>query len=397
MPSCAEPITVAFPFAGDSIGGSHISVLGLLRRIDRARVRPLIILEVPDGRIGAMFSDFERIADPGARLAPVAPGQPFGAVKFLRTLLGLPARVRFLRERNINVVHSNDGRTHANWALAARLAGVPLLWHHRGDPRALGLRLAAPLVATRVLTVSSFARPAAGWLSAADRSEVLHSPFDTSIVVDREKARGRLIAELGVNADTLLVGYFGSFIHRKRPLVFVDAIVDLQKRVDRPVLGLMFGDAKNPAVAAALHRRVEAADAAPLVRVSGFRDNGAFWIAACDQLMVPAVGEPFGRTLVEAMLVGTPVVAAASGGNVEALEQGRGVLVPPDHPQALAAAAAQLANSPEEQRRMTVFAQRHARQRFGEEQHAARVSRIYEELSGFTSNAELAWARAGTT
>jgi glycosyltransferase involved in cell wall biosynthesis len=66
------------------------------------------------------------------------------------------------------------------------------------------------------------------------------------------------------------------------------------------------------------------------VKLMGYRSPGPFWIAACDQLVVPAVGEPFGRTLVEAMLVGTPVVAARSGGNMEALEGGMGLLVEPD-------------------------------------------------------------------
>ena len=36
-------------------------------------------------------------------------------------------------------------------------------------------------------------------------------------------------------------------------------------------------------------------------------------------LLVPAVREPFGRTLIEAMLLGTPVVATDSGGNREAI------------------------------------------------------------------------------
>jgi glycosyltransferase involved in cell wall biosynthesis len=389
----SDPLTIAFPFAGDSIGGSHVSVLGLLAHLDRSRFRPLVITEVPGGAIARMFAEFDPVPDPGRSQRPAAPGQPFGMAKFARTLSGLPARVRFLRERNVALVHSNDGRSHANWALAARLAGVPLLWHHRGDPRALGLRIAAPLLASRVLTVSSFARPRKGWWSAAEKSKVVHSPFDTGIVVDRQMARTRLIAELGADPETLLVGFFGSIVPRKRAILFVDAIVELQKLLDRPVLGLVFGDTtKNPAVAAALDRRVAAADAEPLVRVLGFRTNGAFWIAACDQLMVPAVNEPFGRTLIEAMLVGTPVVAVASGGNIEALEGGRGLLVTPDDPAALAAACAQLAEAPEECGRLAAFAQADARRRFGDSHHAEQVSEVYDELVGRGSKTELALA-----
>jgi len=373
--------TICFPFAGDSIGGSHVSVLGLLKRLDKSRFRPIVVTEVADGRIARMFAEFEPVADPGARGDPVAPGQPFGPFKFLRTLSGLPARARFLRQQGVDIVHSNDGRTHANWGLPARIAGVPLLWHHRADPSALGLRLAAPFLADRVLTVSSFALPPPGLWSAADKSEVVHSPFDTQVSVDRQDARRKLLLELGLADDTLILGFFGSFVRRKRPLLFVDAVVRLQQRLDRPVAGLMFGDAKDPAVGAALHERIETDDATGLIQMMGFRSNGAFWIGGCDQLIVPAVGEPFGRTLIEAMLVGTPVIAAESGGNVEALAGGFGELVPPDDPEALAVAAAELANSPERAEIMTAKAQADARQRFGEDRHAARVSEIYDEIA----------------
>jgi glycosyltransferase involved in cell wall biosynthesis len=392
MPPPTEPLVIAFPFAGDSIGGSHVSVLGLLNQLDRSRFHPLIVTEVPGGRIAKMFADFDMVADP-AGLAPVAPGQRFGPLKFLRTLAGLPARVRFLKEHKIALVHSNDGRTHANWALAAKLAGVPFLWHHRADPRALGMRLAAPLLATRVLTVSGFAKPRQGWWSAAAKSHVVHSPFDTSLAVDRGEARRRLLAEVGATPDTLLVGFFGSLVRRKRPILFVDAVLELQKLVDRPVLGLIFGDgSKDALVSGALEDKLRSPDAASHVRLLGFRNNGAFWIAGCDQLMVPAIGEPFGRTLIEAMLVGTPVVASASGGNIEALENGRGILVPPDDARALAEAAARLANSPEETMSMILFAQADARRRFGVAKHVADVSAAYEELVGTTARRTLVLA-----
>src|SRR3546814_14386086 len=60
-------------------------------------------------------------------------------------------------------------------------------------------------------------------------------------------------------------------------------------------------------------------------------------MAACDALIVTAVEEPFGRTLIEAMLLRTPVVAANSGGNPEAIRHGEtGLLAPADDPEAFA-------------------------------------------------------------
>lgn len=370
-----ERLRVCFPFSGDSIGGSHISVRGLMEHLDQRLYRPIVVTEVPGGMIANFFVDHEQMDDPASR-GLFVPGEAFTLRKFGRTLTGVLPRACFLRRNRIDIVHVNDGRSSANWALPARLAGAKLIWHHRGDPRALGLRLLAPALAHRVLAVSSFALPPPSRWSARGRASVVHSPFDTSLQVDRAKARDALIRELGVAPDTLLLGYFGAFVPRKRPLLFVDILARLRAMTGRPVMGLMFGEARLPAMDVALRKRIADRDVADQVRLMGYRTPGPFWIAACDQLVVPAVGEPFGRTLVEAMLVGTPIVAARSGGNIEALEGGIGILVEPDDADALARACEDLGDA----RTMAQAAQADARSRFSEAAHCAKVSAIYEAL-----------------
>jgi glycosyltransferase involved in cell wall biosynthesis len=373
--------TICFPFTGDSIGGSHISVLGLLKQLDPARFRIIVIPESLDGQVSRMFGAFEQAPDPVPAQRPFIRGEPFGPGKFARTLTSLLPRVRFLRQHKVDIVHTNDGRSHAGWALAARLAGARLVWHHRGDPGALGLRLLAPLLAHKVLTVSEFSLPPKGLWSAADKAQVVHSPFDIRLRVDREEARGALAAELGLAQDTLVLGFFGAFVPRKRPHLFVEAVARVRERVGRPVVGLMFGEAKDEASEMALRERIRDSGATEFVRIMGYRTPGSFWIAACDQLLVPAIGEPFGRTLIEAMLVGTPVVATRSGGNVEALRNGNGVLVPPDDPSALADGCARLANDPQLALVIAEKAEIDARQRFGVERHCAQVTEVYESLT----------------
>ncbi|WP_375194583.1 glycosyltransferase family 4 protein [Sphingobium sp.] len=377
-----RPLRICFPFSGDSIGGSHISVRGLIAHLDRALYRPVIVPEVPGGMIASFFAGQEQMDDPGSK-GLFVPGEAFTLKKFARTLTGVLPRARFLRAKGIDIVHVNDGRSSANWALAARLAGARLIWHHRGDPEALGLRFLAPALAHRVLAVSSFALPPAGIWSARNRASVVHSPFDTEISVDRDKARDTLVRELGVTPDTLLLGYFGAFVPRKRPLLFVDMVAQLRSLAGRPVMGVMFGEARLPAMDTALRKRIADKGVADQVRLMGYRTPGPFWIAACDQLVVPAVGEPFGRTLVEAMLVGTPIVAARSGGNVEALEGGIGMLVEPDDAQALVQACAALGADLGGARQMALAAQADARRRFSEAAHCAKVSAIYEQLRRF--------------
>jgi glycosyltransferase involved in cell wall biosynthesis len=217
-------------------------------------------------------------------------------------------------------------------------------------------------------------------MSAASKAQVVHSPFDTELRVDRDRARRQLIEELGVSPDTVLVGYFGLFIARKRPLLFIDAIGRMRElAAGRPIVGVMFGAAEDPTMDERIRSRIAAAGLGDAVRLMGWRSPGVDWIAACDVLMVPAIEEPFGRTLIEAMLVRTPIVATRSGGNIEALRGGQlGMLVEPENAEALAEAALCLAGD-----RGSVFADRaetDARIRFGVQKHCQMVSEVYANL-----------------
>ena len=374
--------TICYPLAGDSLGGSHHSLLGLLKLIDRERFRLVVVVENADGRLAEHFDGFEQNVDPAAPRRSFEAGRSFGPLKFATTLTGLVKRARFLREQGVSIVHTNDGRSHATWALAAKLAGCKLVWHHRADPSARGLRFLAPWVADSIVTVSRFSLPRSRFSRAARDAKVVFSPFQTDISADRPVMRQRIIKELGLAEDTVICGYFGSFIARKRPLLFIDAVARLRARIDRPVVGLMFGEATHPELEAEMQQRIAQGGLEKDIRIMGYRSPGWEWIAGCDILMVPAFGEPLGRTLVEAMLVGTPVVATRAGGNPEALGEDFGILVPADDADALADGCARVVADPQATAAMVARAQADARVRFAESNHVAAITAIYDELLG---------------
>jgi glycosyltransferase involved in cell wall biosynthesis len=379
--SPSQPATVCFPFMGDEIGGSHISALGLIRRLDPARFRPLVLLQARGGALERLFNEAGVEVDTAPHTPRLDYGRRLDLGSIAHLLSSVGARARFLRSRKVGIVHTNDGRTHATWALPARLAGAKLLWHHRADPSALGLRWLAPLAANRVVSVSRFAAPRPGLYSAARKTDVVHSPFDTAVVADRALARADLIAELGLAGDTALIGFSGALIQRKRPLVFVEAVAALRgMAVERPCAGLIFGQSFDD-MDGSITRRAWETGAADAIHLMGFRPDGARLLAGCDILTVPAVDEPFGRTLIEAMLVGTPVVASTSGGNGEALRDGEtGLLVAADDPRALAAACRRLLTDPALYASLAANAEAEARSRYGERRHVDAITGIYEQL-----------------
>src|SRR6185437_8182985 len=84
--------------------------------------------------------------------------------------------------------------------------------------------------------------------------------------------------------------------------------------------------------------------------------------------------EPFGRTAIEAMAAGVPVVAAAGGGISEVIEDGlSGLLTPPGDAGALARALADLHARPELRAALSAQGLARVRQRFTEEMVAQMV------------------------
>lgn len=71
-------------------------------------------------------------------------------------------------------------------------------------------------------------------------------------------------------------------------------------------------------------------------------------LQAADLFVFPSLHENLSIALLEAMASQLPVIATAVGGNVEVLEHGGGVLVPPRDVDALADAISELAQSPSE-------------------------------------------------
>jgi glycosyltransferase involved in cell wall biosynthesis len=385
-----EPIVVAFPFIGDEVGGSHVSAINLISRLDAAKVRPIIVLHRADG----LLADYLARQGMSYILAPDTPilspayrsptGNRFRAA--MNYVAALPRLTRFLTANGVEIVHTNDGRMHATWSLPTRLTGAKLLWHHRGDPQARGANVLAPLLANHIVTVSKFARPKWPIVPIKSKVTVLHSPFDhPTSLPDRTACRLEVARELGLGAEARFAGYFGVFVERKRPVLFVDIIAAYLKRhPDAPLHGLLFGQPEpgGARLDQTVSERAAELGISDRIHLMGHRSPVAPYMCAVEALLVPAVSEPFGRTLIEAMLLGTPVIATNHGGNPEATTDGRnGFLVRPEAADAFVEPLHRLLSSPAEWKRISDTARCEALDHYGVTAHIKGVTDIYDRMA----------------
>ncbi len=383
-------IVVAFPFVGDEVGGSHISAINLISRLDATKIQPLIVLHHQDGVLARYLDEksIPYVAAPSSTfLSPSHRSRSKGRLAMsLAYLTAVPRLIGFLRKHKVAIVHTNDGQMHATWALPARLAGSKLLWHHRADPEARGVNTLAPLLASHIITVSKFAKPNRPVVSVEGKVTVLHSPFEhPASIPDREESRLALIRELGLSDKARFVGYFGVLIDRKRPVKFVEVVAQYNKRYPEADLhGLLFGvlEQGGPRFDEQVIQKAKELGVSDKIHLMGFRSPVAPFMCAVDALLVTAVNEPFGRTLIEAMLLGTPVIATNHGGNPEAITDGvNGFLVRPEDPEAFVEPLHRLLADKADWQAISETARRQALTAYGADMHVEGITAIYERLT----------------
>jgi glycosyltransferase involved in cell wall biosynthesis len=372
----SSKLRVCFPFTGDTVGGSHLSTLLLIKGLQQLDVDPWVVVHQTGG---LLVPELERRGvtwrcAPQVRLV----GEAGIAAQISGMVAASGVLAQFIRESGIEIVHVNDARMHRTWVLAAKRAGINLIWHQRSveNSRRLGFYSA---LADAKITVSEFCRRCLTPRMARD-CLVIDNPFDIDDQLDRMQARQHLLEEYALPHDTYIVTFVGNFIKRKRPEFFVACAAELRRRLDANLFFPMLGDPR-PDLRQEVEEAIQRAGIQDICKILGARFPIEPWLAGSDVLLAPARAEPFGRTLIEAMLVGTPVVASNDGGHAEIIgSPSLGLLVPPDDKNAFVEAVASLLRDSERAKQIAASAFEYARQRFSISRHASEVRKVYRAI-----------------
>jgi D-inositol-3-phosphate glycosyltransferase len=191
-------------------------------------------------------------------------------------------------------------------------------------------------------------------------------------------------ARLGLPARGHIVSFVGRIQPLKAPDVLISALASLQDRLpDEDVTLVICGGPSGSGLErpTALIELAKSMGVAGSVRFLPPQTGQALadLYRASDLVAVPSHNESFGLVALEAQACGTPVVAAAVGGLVTAVQDGvSGVLVDGHDPLDWARVMGGLLRSPARRLRLSVGAVRHAKN-FSWDRTAAGLLRVYRE------------------
>lgn len=300
---------VIFPFRGAELGGTHLAAFTLATALQRRSQLDCVVLCAADTLIAR---EADRL---GLRVVPSGE-PPTNRSNLFTDFSRMGTRRKILQGETTpgSVMHCNDLHALRAWGLAARLAGMGVVYQHHAlnrlwwPPHLVSLTYADAVLSVSESTTSAMRR----W-----RNDVVKelNPFEIDHACDRAAARQSLLEEFGWPDDARIVGWIGNYWARKRPIFFLEVAAELLRR-DPRCRFVMFGRDGDYTIRD-IRRRAAELGIDHASAIPGFRQPVESNLAPLDLLLAPAPREPFGRALVEALILGTPVVATRGAGHSE--------------------------------------------------------------------------------
>lgn len=352
-----------------SLGGSQVSLVHHLRRLDRARFEPHVVVS-NEGWLTTQLNDLGI----SWSLAPFGhwtnPLSALGNAKLIWDLR------RLIRERRIDLVHANEHWVGPPSLLAARLAGIPAVCHFR-----TGLEdLTRPRIYKylygrfdRVMVVAEVLRKALS-SHVHDRSRVVVVRDGVEPSSARPRYRRPTSRRIIINV--------GAIYAVKGQAKILDRALPWLKASRSNYLAFVGGTRTAPSYFEGMKAFVAKHCLQKQVLFLGSREDVPRLLAIADALVAYSTVEGVPRVVMEAMFAGRPVIVSNTPGMEEVVidgEVGRIANFDTDE-KAFADVLRDFSERPERWTDMGRRAFAHAVQRYSTQAMSAAIQSIYSEL-----------------
>ena len=302
-------------------------------------------------------------------------------------------RARFLRRGSIDLVHLNNSPFvgYTDWLPAALTRRIPCLTSMRGDATVTPSPRQEKIFKRyrRVVPVSHYVSRSPTCRALKDgQLTVIPNGVDLNRLwaggLGEEKAND-LRNQLGLEPPRDFLAVMAGTLRRWKGQLNVLRALSHLDRGDLRRMKLIFAGGWGPGDESYV------AEVRTLIRESGLqthvellghrRDLPQLYSAADVAIHASTTPEPFGLVVVEALAMGTPVLAAEGGGPDEILEQGGGFLHNPQNPRELAGHLSRLMRDPALRTRLSTEA-RQVAECYSIERTRFEMARLYHNVLG---------------
>ncbi|MBI5190018.1 MAG: glycosyltransferase [Nitrospirae bacterium] len=361
------PTSVLYVSHTPEFKGSAVSLYQLMTGLDRARFRPVAAFSKP----GPMVEKLTSIGVPAYVLAR----------RGLLCIGLVREAMRLIKAEGIGLVHLNSAVPFSKYAgIAAKLSGVPVVWHVREDPEGSRVRKNGPwvrLLSDRIFAVSTDIEV---YFSSSGKALKIYNGVDTDVFrpgLDGGSFRDRY----GIPVNAFVFGMVGTIEPRKGVLSFLEAAETLLAA--RPSAWFLIVGSGQRENEDELLKYLEARPALKArTTLAGRVTDVPLAMAALDVLVMPSLWEGFPRALIEAMACGRPSIATQVGEVGNILEDGRtGFVIPKAEVSAISGAMLRCMEMGDDLLEMGRLAREAAVERFGIKRHIDLVMDEYDKIT----------------
>lgn len=312
---------VLYIHAKGEIGGSDISLLTMLKNIDKKKFSPNLIV----AKKGPFFNDYKKYCEHCEKLKFSVLKSPDNLLEFLKIILWFVPSIfliwNVIRKWKIDLVHVNTIVV-PSAVIAAKLAGKPVIVHKReiivsNKVASKFLDWLTLLFSDKVIAISNAVKNSS--LEALRRKMVvIYNGVDVSEIPDSRQ--DKLRKSYKISDDVLLVGIFSRIESWKGQDIVIEAMPEVVKKIENIRL-VIFGKTytqKGEVYLEKLKNTIKKLNLEKFVFFAGIVKDVNKIYNEFDVVVLPSKDpEPLGRVLIESMAAGRAVIATDLGGSKE--------------------------------------------------------------------------------
>ncbi|NIK79537.1 glycosyltransferase involved in cell wall biosynthesis [Paenibacillus castaneae] len=306
-------INVMFVTHADKKGGAEQSLIHLINYLDTSKYRIFLLSPGHAEYLDEIRTEYRHFP-----LSLHSIKKKFG-MGYLQTIFRMKA---FVKRNQIDIIHANGWRAPWYTAPLKFLTSCKLVWHHRDYTHLRMFNQVLPKFFDQVICISHFV---ANSIQGSNKT-IIYNGVDPELSLT-------LKSRSFMEDDTLVIGTFGRIVEWKRYHLVIEAVKKLADNHKYNWKLLIVGDASVDGSQGYFNEMIQK------VIDYGLEQNVIFYgyskkplevMKECDLTINFSLNEPFGRVIIESMLVHTPVIVSDSGGAPEIIHQTRGGFIVKD-------------------------------------------------------------------